>query len=134
MADSKEAVEVTSETIRWIIGGGFLVLGAIIKLEFNRIWKRIDEHTKLVDDLRLTMVEKQNNSTIELRVEMLENSVNKIASMYEDTKNDRQKLFGILHKMNEKLHAHIESASEKKDMATTQQMRDILKEEISKLR
>lgn len=119
--ESVEAcVAVATSTIRWILGGILFVAGAIIKLEFNRIWKSIYENKK-------NILEHNGDATIKYRVKALE--------MERQERKERDKeLFALIRKMDEKLHQHIESAVSTRTTSETQTIRKVLREEFSKIK
>ena len=127
MADSHTKVEVSISTLRWVISGGFLLMGAIIKLEFNRIWNKVDENNKNIEDNKIQLAKTNVDTSLETRIKALEE-----ARLQQRDKD--KELYKRISEMNEKLHKHIESAIERKETLSTQTLRKILSEEITKIK
>ena len=109
-----DCIEFSTETLRWIAGGIFFVFIGIVKLEFRRLWKAIDNSQNT-----------PQNVALKCRVESLEES------RTQRIERDRE-LFALINDMNQKLHKHIESAVSGRDMTQTQTLRKVIREEFAK--
>ena len=129
-----ETTEVSVATIRWIIGGCFVGLGAIAKLEFLRLRKDIEENKMATEKNKMAIA----TSSVDSRITNLEKLVDNFFQAHREAKAERrdrdQKLFDMINEMNEKLHKHIESAYTKRDATSSQTLRKIFQEEIKQLR
>ena len=133
MSDSIEkSIEVTTETIRWLFGGCLITVMGLVKLEFSRIWRAIDDKDMNIQNLKKDVVDTKMNivatgsdTGMEFRIKALEEAQKERAT------RDKE-LFKLIGSMNEKLHRHIQSADDYRSNTETQTLRRVIREEFSK--
>ncbi len=124
------------DAFRWLGEIVVLLIGVFAKIEFNRIWNVMNQNSKDVSELKIYEASQKSDKSITIRVDHLEESIDELKSMHEQNRLERKdrdkELFNVLKEMNEKLHAHIETAATKADMSATQALRKVLREDKQK--
>ena len=122
---------ITGETFRWIIGGVFVIFGAILKFEFRRIWAKINQNSLDIEANKMEIARNNFDKSLDVRISALENLVKDIMN---DQKQRDKELFNLINNMNDRLHQHIEEAIARRNISSSEDIKEILRNELNKIR
>ena len=118
------AVELSVDTIKWLLGLVIALFAGLTKRELSRIWKQIEELKVRGDKVDTHIASCSNNASSNLRFKALENDINEIKHQSEINRQEQRERDKELFKKIDMIMFSLNSSD-------TQTIRKAIREELN---